>query len=68
MTDIVYSNAKTLFTRKKGFHILYTHRNTKQMISIGTSCNTCHLFMGKVTAKREWLNSGSPVILIHNGG
>lgn len=68
MTDIVYPNTKALFTRKKGFHIFDTYRNTKQMISIGTRRNTYHLFMGEVTAKRERLNSGSPVISIHNGG
>ena len=53
MTDIVYPNTKALFARKKSFHIFDTYRNAKQMISIGTSCNTYHLFMGEVTTKRE---------------
>ena len=56
MTDIVYPNTKALFTGKKSFHIFDTYRNTKQMISIGTSRNTYHLFVGEVTTKREWLN------------
>lgn len=68
MTDIVYPNTKALFTRKKGFHILDTCRNTKQMISIGTSRNTYHLFVGEVTTKREWLDFSRSVITIHNRG
>ena len=66
MTDIVYPNAKALFTGKKSFHIFDTYRNTKQMISIGASRNTYHLFVGEVTSQREWQNSGRSVITIHN--
>ena len=38
------------------------------MISIGTSRNTYHLFVGEVTTKREWLDFSRSVITIHNGG
>lgn len=68
MTDIVYPDAETLLTGKKSFHILDTCRNTKQMISIGASRNTYHLFVGEVTTKREWLYSGRPVITMYYGG
>ena len=45
---------KALFTGKESFHILDAkHRNAKQMISIGTRHNTCHLFLSEITAERK---------------
>ena len=33
--------------------------NAKQMISVGASHNTCHLFTGKITTEGErWIVSG----------
>lgn len=54
MADIVHPDAEAFLASKKGFHILDAERrNAKQMISIGTSRNTCHLFVGEVTVERE---------------
>ena len=54
MTKIIHPDMKALFTGKESFHILDAkHRNAKQMISIGTRHNTCHLFLGEVAAERK---------------
>ena len=54
MTKIVYPDMKPLFTGKESFHILDAEcRNAKQMISIGTRHNTCHLFLSEVAAERK---------------
>ena len=54
MAKIVHPDMKPLFTGKESFHILNAeHRNAKQMISIGTRHNTCHLFLSEVAAERK---------------
>ena len=54
MAEIVHPDMKALFAGKESFHILDAkHRNAKQMISIGTRHNTCHLFLGEVAAERK---------------
>ena len=54
MTKIIHPDMKALFAGKESFHILDAkHRNAKQMISIGTRHNTCHLFLGEVAAERK---------------
>lgn len=54
MTKIVYPDMKPLFTGKESFHILDAEcRNAKQMISIGTRHNTCHLFLSEVASERK---------------
>lgn len=54
MADIVHPDMKALLAGKESFHILHTHGKTKQMVSIGTRHNTCHLFMGHVATQRKW--------------
>ena len=51
--DIVHSDGKAFLTGEKSLHVFNAYRNTEQMISIGTSHNTFHLFRGKITAKRK---------------
>lgn len=54
MAEIVHTNMKALFAGKESLHILdVEHRNAKQMISIGTRHNTCHLFLSEVAAERK---------------
>ena len=54
MAEIVHPDMKALFAGKKSIHILDAeHRNAKQMISIGTRHNTCHLFPGEIAAERK---------------
>ena len=54
MAEIVHLDMKALFAGKESLHILDAkHRNAKQMISIGTRHNTCHLFLGEVAAERK---------------
>ena len=54
MAEIVHADMKALFAGKKCFHILDAkHRNAKQMISIGTRHNTCHLFFSEIAAERK---------------
>ena len=54
MTKIIHPDMKALLAGKESFHILDAkHRNAKQMISIGTRHNTCHLFLGEVAAERK---------------
>lgn len=54
MTKIVYPNMKALLAGKESFHILDANLwNAKQMISIGTRHNTCHLFLSEVAAERK---------------
>ena len=54
MAKIVYPDMELLFAGKESFHILDAKcRNAKQMISIGTSHNTCHLFSSEVAAERK---------------
>lgn len=46
--------------RQKALHVLDAEcGNAKQMISVGASHNTCHLFTGKITTEGErWIVSG----------
>lgn len=54
MAEIVHADMKALFAGKESLHILGAeHRNAKQMISIGTSHNTCHLFLSEVASERK---------------
>ena len=53
MAHIVYPDMKALLAGKESFHIFDTRGNTKQMVSIGTRHNTCHLFTGEVATERE---------------
>lgn len=54
MAEIVHLDMKALFAGKESLHILDAkHRNAKQMISIGTRHNTCHLFLSEVAAERK---------------
>ncbi len=54
MAEIVHPDMKALLAGKESFHILDAeHRNAKQMISIGTRHNTCHLFLSEVAAERK---------------
>ena len=54
MTKIIHPDMKALLAGKESFHILDANlRNAKQMISIGTRHNTCHLFLGEVAAERK---------------
>lgn len=54
MAEIVHADMKALFAGKESLHIFDTkRRNAKQMISIGTKHNTCHLFLSKIAAKRK---------------
>lgn len=53
MPVIVYPDTEALLAGKESFHIFDVHRNRKQMVSIGTRHNTCHLFTAEVTAERE---------------
>lgn len=60
MADIVHTYAEALLAGKKRFHVLDAEcGNAKQMISVGASHNTCHLFTGKITTEGErWIVSG----------
>ncbi len=54
MPDVVHPDAEALLAGKKCLHVLYAHRrNAEQMISIGASHNTCHLFLGEITVERK---------------
>ena len=54
MTKIIHPDMKALLAGKESFHILDANLwNAKQMISIGTRHNTCHLFLGEVAAERK---------------
>lgn len=53
MADVVYPDMKALLAGKESFHIFDTRRMIKQMVSIGTRHNTCHLFTADVAAKRQ---------------
>ena len=54
MAEIVHADMKALFAGKESLHIFDTkRRNAKQMISIGTRHNTCHLFLSEVAAERK---------------
>ncbi len=53
MPQVVYPDMKALLAGKESFHILDAHRNRKQMVSIGTRHNTCHLFTAEVAAERK---------------
>lgn len=54
MPQVVHPDMKTLLAGKESFHILHARGKTKQMVSIGTRHNTCHLFMGHVATERKW--------------
>ena len=60
MADIVHTYTEILLAGKKRFHVLDAESgNAKQMISVGASHNTCHLFTGKITTEGErWIVSG----------
>ena len=60
MADIVHTYTEILLAGKKRFHVLDAESgNAKQMISVGASHNTCHLFTGKIATKGErWSVSG----------
>ena len=54
MAEIVHPDMKALLAGKESLHILDAeHRNAKQMISIGTRNNTCHLFLSEIAAERK---------------
>lgn len=54
MAEIVHPDMKALLAGKESLHILDAERrNAKQMISIGTRHNTCHLFLSEVAAERK---------------
>ena len=57
---ILFTYAEALLAGKKRFHVLDAEcGNAKQMISVGASHNTCHLFTGKITTEGErWIVSG----------
>ena len=44
---------KTLLAGEESLHVFNAYRNTEQMISIGASHYTFHLFRGKITTKRK---------------
>ena len=51
--DIVHSDGKAFLTGEESLHVFNAYRNTEQMISIGASHYTFHLFRGKITTKRK---------------
>ena len=51
--DIVHADGKALLAGEESLHVFNAYRNTEQMISIGASHYTFHLFRGKITTKRK---------------
>ena len=67
MAEIVHPDMKSFFTGKESFHLIDAeHRNTKQMISIGTRHNTYHLFLSEVAVKRKWQNFYQTISVMHD--
>ena len=47
------TDGKVFLTGEESLHVFNAYRNTEQMISIGASHYTFHLFRGKITTKRK---------------